>query len=67
MIVLSITTTGAHNLYPPSHLLTTALLVLKGETTTIPKKGIPKLDSALRADHRSLVWTGDNAPTAQSR
>ena len=27
VIVLSVTATGAHNLYPASHLLTTALLV----------------------------------------
>ena len=39
---------------------------MKGKTSSIPKKGIPKLDSALRADHCSLVWTRDNALAAQS-
>jgi len=69
-IVLSFTATGAHNLNPASHLLNSFLVstqLLKSETTTIPKKGIPKLDGTLRADHRFLAWTGDNAPTAQSR
>ena len=71
VIVLSFTATGAHNLYPASHLLTTALLVFtsttRGETAIIPKKGIPKLAGLLRSYQRSLVWTGNNVPAAPSR
>ena len=71
VIVLSVTTTGVHNLYPASHLLTTALLVFtlttRGETAIIPKKEIPKLAGLLRSYQCSLAWTGNNVPPAQSR
>ena len=71
MIVLSVTATGAYNLYPASHLLTTALLVFtsatRGETAIIPKKRIPKLAGLLRSYQRSLAWTGNNVLAAQSR
>ena len=36
------------------------LATTKGKTANIPKKGIPKLDNALRANCRSLAYTGDN-------
>ena len=53
---------------PTDYCLTCVYLVTtKGKTTIIPKKEIPKLDSTLRANCRSLACTGDNTPTAPSR
>ena len=51
---LSFTAAGAHYFNPTIHLLTTYYnyysksLPTKGRTTSIPKKGIPKLSSVLR-------------------
>ena len=36
---------------------TSHFCIIKDKTSSIPKKGIPKLDGALRADHCSLAWT----------